>query len=83
MYLRMMVADLFVHGIGGGKYDQVTDCIIEEFFGLKPPPLAVATATMKLPHLNEEHSETLDELVQQQQELKPDQKTTSKPLKGV
>lgn len=70
MYLRMMVADLFVHGIGGGKYDQVTDCIIEEFFGLKPPPLAVATATMKLPHLNEEHSVTLDELEQQQQELK-------------
>ncbi len=49
MFLRMFVADLFVHGIGGGKYDQLTDGIISEFFGLEPPPFAVATATLHLP----------------------------------
>jgi hypothetical protein len=49
MYLRLLVGDLFVHGIGGGKYDQLTDGILGEFFGIEPPPLAVATATLQLP----------------------------------
>ncbi|MEM7474584.1 MAG: hypothetical protein AAF483_06280 [Planctomycetota bacterium] len=49
MYLRLMVSDLFLHGIGGGKYDQLTDSIISEYFGIQPPPFAVATATMHLP----------------------------------
>lgn len=49
MYLRLFVADLFVHGIGGGKYDQLTDTILSDFFGVEPPPMAVATATMRLP----------------------------------
>lgn len=49
MYLRLFVGDLFVHGIGGGKYDQLTDGILNEFFDVEPPPMAVATATLKLP----------------------------------
>jgi hypothetical protein len=49
MFLRMIVADMFVHGIGGGKYDQLTDAIIREFFGVDPPPMCVATATLRLP----------------------------------
>jgi len=49
MYMRMFISDLFVHGIGGGKYDQLTDAIMSEFFGVQPPLMAVATATMRLP----------------------------------
>lgn len=49
MYLRMMVSDLFIHGIGGGKYDQLTDAIVREFFEMELPPMAVATATLHLP----------------------------------
>jgi hypothetical protein len=49
MYMRMFISDLFVHGIGGGKYDQLTDAIMREFFGVQPPLMAVATATMRLP----------------------------------
>ena len=49
MYLRMFVGDLFVHGIGGGKYDQLTDNILSQYFGIEPPVLGVATATMHLP----------------------------------
>lgn len=48
MYLRIMVSDLFIHGIGGGKYDQLTDGIVREFFGIEPSPMAVATATVHL-----------------------------------
>ncbi|MFN3191220.1 MAG: hypothetical protein ACE361_11895 [Aureliella sp.] len=49
MYFRLLVSDLFVHGIGGGKYDQLTDGIISQFFGIIPPQLAVASATLHLP----------------------------------
>ncbi len=49
MFMRLFVGDLFVHGIGGAKYDQLTDTIIEQFFGFSPPPVCVATATVHLP----------------------------------
>jgi hypothetical protein len=49
MFSRLLLGDLFIHGIGGGKYDQVTDQIIGEFFGQQPPLFSVATATLGLP----------------------------------
>lgn len=49
MYLRLIIADFFVHGIGGGKYDQLTNGILVDFFGIEAPPMAVATATLRLP----------------------------------
>jgi hypothetical protein len=49
MFLRLFVVDQFVHGIGGGQYDQITDRIIASHFGLEPPRFAVATGTMYLP----------------------------------
>lgn len=49
MYLRLFVFDQFIHGIGGGQYDQVTDSLIAAHFGIAPPAFAVATATMYLP----------------------------------
>jgi hypothetical protein len=48
-FLRMFVVDQFVHGIGGGLYDQVTDRIISDWFGCTPPAFSVATATMFFP----------------------------------
>jgi len=50
MYSRMFFSDLFVHGIGGAKYDLVTDEIIREFFGVDPPAYAVISATLHLPY---------------------------------
>ena len=49
MLLRLLVADQFVHGIGGGRYDQVTDALIARHFGLEPPRFAVTTATLQFP----------------------------------
>jgi hypothetical protein len=49
MFLRLFVVDQFVHGIGGGRYDQITDRLIASHFKLDPPRFAVATATMYLP----------------------------------
>ncbi len=49
MFLRLIVADQFVHGIGGGRYDQVTDSLIHRHFGMTPPRFAVTTATLWFP----------------------------------
>jgi hypothetical protein len=48
-FTRLFVADLFVHGVGGGRYDRVTDEVIREFFGIEPPRHAIVTATLHLP----------------------------------
>ena len=49
MYSRLLASDLFVHGIGGAKYDQVTDQIIAEFFGGQAGKYLTSTATFRLP----------------------------------
>ncbi|HEY3248044.1 MAG TPA: hypothetical protein VGK88_07130 [bacterium] len=48
-FTRLCAADLFVHGVGGGRYDRVTDAVIREYFALEPPRYAVLTATLHLP----------------------------------
>ena len=48
MYARLVLSDLFLHGIGGAKYDQLTDLIIERFFGLQPPGFVTLSATVLL-----------------------------------
>jgi hypothetical protein len=49
LFARTLVADLFIHGIGGGRYDRVTDDVMRGFFGIEPPGFAVASLTMYLP----------------------------------
>jgi hypothetical protein len=49
MYVRLVLCELFVHGIGGAKYDQLTDAMIRRFFNIEPPAFVAATATMHLP----------------------------------
>jgi hypothetical protein len=49
LFVRLCLADGFIHGIGGGKYDEVTDDIIRRVYGVEPPGYAVVTATHRLP----------------------------------
>ena len=49
MYSRMVLSDLFVHGIGGAKYDQLTDAIIARFWKVTPPEFLTVTGTATLP----------------------------------
>jgi hypothetical protein len=46
---RLVFGDLFIHGIGGAKYDRLTDSIIERFFGIEPPTFMVVSGTLHLP----------------------------------
>jgi hypothetical protein len=49
MFSRLILGDTFVHGVGGARYDQLTDVIIERFLGVPAPPYVVASATFHLP----------------------------------
>lgn len=49
LFARVCLGDFFIHGIGGGKYDEVTDAIIRDYFGLEPPAYQVLSATLHLP----------------------------------
>lgn len=64
-FLRLMVVDQFVHGIGGGLYDQVTDALIANWLGFAPPTFSVATATMYFP-LSEGRERTCLECLQRE-----------------
>jgi hypothetical protein len=57
LWARLFLGDLFMHGIGGGNYDQVTDRIIERFFGIAPPGFMVLSGTLHLPVRADEPSE--------------------------
>jgi hypothetical protein len=48
LFARLLLSDLFIHGIGGAKYDQLTDEIVRRFFGLEPPEYLVLSATLHL-----------------------------------
>ncbi len=49
LFARLCLADLFIHGIGGAKYDEITNRILERFCGLTPPAFLTLTATLHLP----------------------------------
>lgn len=46
---RFFVSDLFVHGVGGARYDRITDAFCLAYYGTAPPPFALASMTMFLP----------------------------------
>jgi hypothetical protein len=49
MFARLLLADLFLHGIGGALYDEITDEIMHRFYGIEPPSFLTLSATLLLP----------------------------------
>ena len=49
LFTRVFVGDLMIHGVGGGRYDRVTDAVCGRFYGIEPPAFVVATISMHLP----------------------------------
>ncbi len=67
LFTRVFACDLFIHGVGGGRYDRVTDGLVRRYLGVEPPAFAVASLTVYLPlgaHLvtDEEVAEAKDRL---------------------
>lgn len=46
IFCRLFLADLFLHGVGGGRYDRVADQIIQTFYDIEPPFYAVISLTL-------------------------------------
>lgn len=57
LWARLLACDLFIHGIGGAKYDRITDRILEKYYGIEPPAYACVSATLRLPLPRREGSE--------------------------
>lgn len=49
LFVRGFTCDLFIHGVGGGGYDRVTDDMFRRYYGVEPPVYVVASITMYLP----------------------------------
>lgn len=47
-FCRLCLSDLFIHGIGGAKYDEMTEDFITRFWGIPVPASACVTATVHL-----------------------------------
>ncbi|MFO1021960.1 MAG: hypothetical protein U0903_14900 [Planctomycetales bacterium] len=49
LYSRLFLGDLFLHGIGGSKYDEMTDRLIARFFHISAPGYVTLSASLFLP----------------------------------
>ena len=45
MFARLLLGDLFLHGIGGAKYDELGDVVARRFFGFEPPTYLTLSLT--------------------------------------
>ena len=67
LFARLVLSDLFIHGIGGAKYDQLTDVLIQQFFDVEPPRFITATGTFLLPC---KQSDVTDDLLRINRQLR-------------
>lgn len=49
LFARLLLGDIFLHGIGGAKYDQVTDDLTRRWLGCDLPQYLTLSATLRLP----------------------------------
>jgi len=49
LFVRIHLADLFVHGIGAENYEYITDHLIRDYYRISRLSFGIATATMTLP----------------------------------
>ncbi len=47
-WARLLGCDVFIHGIGGAKYDRITDRLVQRYFGVDPPDMICVSATLRL-----------------------------------
>ncbi len=50
MFARLFLGDLFIHGIGGAKYDELGDEVIRRFFRIEPPRFVTLSMTLWIGH---------------------------------
>ena len=58
LWARLFLSDLFIHGIGGAKYDRITDNLIRNYFNINPPAMACVSATLYMNFLQYPKAQT-------------------------
>jgi hypothetical protein len=48
MFARLFLGDLFIHGIGGAKYDELGDEVCRRFLGFEPPGFLALSLTLHM-----------------------------------
>lgn len=69
LILRAFCSDIFIHGLGGGKYDQFVDELAQPILGIELPRYVVASTTQ---HLSPHRAQLIRrqvELVEQRKEI--------------
>ena len=79
LFSRLCLCDVFVHGIGGAKYDAMTDHIASRFFGVALPEYLTLSATEWLP-IGEPHSATTSDVARLRQMLRELQQNPQRHL---
>lgn len=79
LFSRLSLCDLFVHGIGGAKYDAMTDRIAARFFGVGLPEYLTLSATEWLP-IGEPHTATQSDVSRLTQMLRELQQNPQRHL---
>lgn len=70
IFLRIFLCDLFIHGIGGGNYEKITDDLIQRYYKIIPPLFFVVSETRDLTHvLDDTHEEASLKLRKTKEEL--------------
>jgi hypothetical protein len=69
LFARLYLSDLFIHGIGGAKYDEMTDRLMSRFYGVDAPGYLTLSGTWHLP-LNSAYDLAEDRKQSLQQELR-------------
>ena len=64
MFARFLLGDLFIHGIGGAKYDELGDEVAGRFFQFTPPPYLTLSLTLRLGLADDPASPSLLETVE-------------------
>jgi hypothetical protein len=49
VFARFLLGELFLHGIGGAKYDELGDLVSQRFLGIEPPGFLTVSMTLRLP----------------------------------
>ncbi|MBL8813351.1 MAG: hypothetical protein JNM43_24505 [Planctomycetaceae bacterium] len=67
--LRLLFSDVFIHGTGGGRYDEFTDRLIHAWWKEQPSPVAVVTTSQYLFEEQRQRFEKLQTLNSQLRDL--------------
>ena len=57
LFVRLFLSDLFVHGVGGGSYEKITNFILDNYYNVKKADAAIVTATAALALLGQTHQQ--------------------------